>query len=235
MKAYKAFYPGLQSFNGMRFEIGKRYTTADAGIGRNGFHAALDPMFCLGFVSPERGGEYHEVDVGGIVDHGDMVGNTSYSPYSAVSGQTIRIGRKMSVTDMLHRCMIYRLSLCARECSGMGTGYCIRVVNDDRFGSCTASGELCSAIARDSDSEAFVSGSRCLAVAEGPYSSAMVEPQSQNCLAVAKGERTRIGGCQNTWLLFISGNAPKAVKVDGHTIKAGTYYTLMGDTIIKTD
>ena len=204
MKAYKAFYPGLQSFNGMRFETGKRYTTADAGIGRNGFHAALDPMFCLGFVSPERGGEYHEVEVGGIVDHGDLGGDGGCGRYSAVSAQTIRVGRKMSVADMLRRCMDYRLSLCARECSGMGSGYCVRVVNDGRFGTCTASGELCSGVARDSDSEAFVSGERCLAVACGPYSSAMVEPKSRNCLAVATGEGARIGGCQDTWLLFVS-------------------------------
>lgn len=233
MIAYKAFYPGLKSFNGMQFETGKTYRVENKGIAKGGFHAAADPMFCLGFVQPRSGGIYHEVDISGITDRGELE-NGACGHYSAMTGERLRIGRRLSVEEMLSACMSYRLAQCVRTEDGKGSGYGIKVVNESRFGTAYVRGTLCTAVAAEEDSEAFASGERCTAIAEGDCSSAMIEDAcSRNCLAVAKGRHSRIGGCYGTWLLFLNEDKPLYACVGTDGIRPDTYYTLINGKIEK--
>ena len=85
------------------------------------------------------------------------------------------------------------------------------------------------------NAEAFASGERCTAIAEGDCSSAMIQDaSSRNCLAVAKGRHSRIGGCSGTWLLFLNEDKPLYACVGTDGIRPDTYYTLTNGKIEKT-
>lgn len=90
MKAYKGFNEDL-TCRGFQYEEGKSYHDDEAEMCESGFHACLDPIYCLDFYLPNRA-VYHEVELGGVTDG---------SPDSTkVCGTDITIGKRLSVKEM---------------------------------------------------------------------------------------------------------------------------------------
>lgn len=228
MKAYKAFRKGMKGMNNFLFKEGKTYRTTNKGLSKGGFHAATDPLYCLSFITPECGGEYHEVDIAGLTDQGRPFAEKDKR--TAITGSIIKIGKKMTPSQMVLESYLSRINETVAETEGTGTGEKITVKDDPIFGLSRASGYRCVAITESKDGIATASGEDCCAVAKGKNAYARVKGnQYSQCgmLAVAEGKGSAAAAPINQWLLFIDDEGtPHAYKVDGKTIKPDIYYTL---------
>lgn len=235
MKAYKAFHKGLKGMGNYQFQEGKTFRTYNKGLSRGGFHAATDPLYCLCFISPESGGEYHEVDISGLTDEGRPFEETDKR--TAVTGSMIRIGRRMTASEMMLESYRSRMRGTTEEAEGIGAGERVKVKDDPVFGLSRASGYRCVAVAENEDGSATASGEDCCAVAIGERAYARVrEGKHSQCgvLAVAEGKDSAAAAPLHQWILFIDedGN-PHGFRVDGKEIKPDIYYTFKKGKPVK--
>jgi hypothetical protein len=91
MKAYKGFNDDL-TCRGFQYEEGKSYHEDEAIMCESGFHACLNPIYCLDFYYPNHAAVYHEVEIDGVTN--------GPSPQTKVCGTDITIGKRLSVEEM---------------------------------------------------------------------------------------------------------------------------------------
>lgn len=198
--AYKAFYPGLKGQGSFQYEVGRTYTSHNDGIGRHGFHAALDPGFCLRFISPSQGGVYGEVEIDGAIDRGAVNLDDGAGQHTAVTGESIRVLRILPVEQMLLRAVNFR-TLKAEE-----DGKVTRAA-DSRFGVAVGSGRFAVAIADVPGGYASVQGdwSCALATQDG----CTVEASGPESIAAALRPGCWAGG--DGYILLADWNNPSAL------------------------
>lgn len=199
--AYKAFYPGLKGQGSFQYEVGKTYTSHNDGIGRHGFHAALDPVFCLGFISPSRGGVYGEVEIDGAIDRGGVISDDGRGQYTAVTGESIRILRTLGVEQMLLRAVNYRSLKGEEEGRVQRTSDSLYGVsrNADRCGVCVADMEGSSASAFGEWGCALSQAEGCTVHADGP-----------NGIAAALHDGCWASASRNAWILLADWHDPSS-------------------------
>lgn len=96
MKAYKGFNKDM-TCNGFQYEEGKMYEEDEAKCCVTGFHACENPIDCFNYY-PVLFSEYHEVECKGKIDHNDYFSNDS-----KLSCTKIKIGKKISIFDMVKK------------------------------------------------------------------------------------------------------------------------------------
>jgi hypothetical protein len=93
MKMYKGFNKDLSCKN-FQFEEGKTYThDKEAKLCISGFHACEYPLDCFRYYTPSKS-EYHEVEL-------TKISNEIDPTCSKRCGSRIKIGRKLSIVDMI--------------------------------------------------------------------------------------------------------------------------------------
>lgn len=216
--AYKAFFPGLKGMFDFQYELDKTYTSHNDGIGRHGFHAAANPMFCLQFITPEQGGEYALVQLDGAIDRGGVTTENVNKANSAITGESIRIERMMSVEDMLFAHFTLRLAHAHEK------DYLVRATSSS-YNLARAQGDRCTCIADAEDAVAQASGYEAVAIAAGPSSIAIAT--GQGSLAVALGEGAYASGDKGSYLLLADWNRPgKYIYI--HHPEKDIYYGYVG-------
>lgn len=233
MKAYKAFRKGLKSICG-NYTYGNGKTHSQD---RSLFFAAEDSYFCLRFGEPENS-EYHEVELSGITTTSGVQDDRSWD-YTEATGQSITIGREVSVAEMLWLSYLYRLSWTSEEQEGdTDTERCCSVASG-KSKTVVAKGNKSVAVARSAGTCASCHGNRSVSCAEGRYSRAYAG--GTDSLAIALGPDSCAAGDRSNWLLLTDrGQHPEgtawpktvAVLVDGEKIKEKTYYKLKNGKII---
>lgn len=233
MKAYKAFRKGLKSICG-NYTYGNGKTHSQD---RSLFFAAEDPYFCLRFGKPEDS-EYHEVELSGITTTSGVQDNRSWD-YTEATGQSITIGREVSVAEMLWLSYLYRLSWTREEQDGDTDVERGCSVTSREAKVVTAYGDKSVAVARTAGSCARCQGNRSAACAEGRRSRAYAG--GTDSLAIALGPDSCAAGERNNWLLLTDrGQHPEgtawpktvAVLVDGEQFREKTYYQLKNGQIV---
>lgn len=101
IKAIKGFNKGMITHTGFQYEEGKEYENHDAICCETGFHACEDPMDLLVFYYPAKS-IFHEVVLDGKIDKSNFD--------SKVAATKIKIGKKLSVTDIIDHSIEFRLN-----------------------------------------------------------------------------------------------------------------------------
>lgn len=180
MIAYKAVHKDMHSEFGNQpvYEVGRTYRFPLAARGVGGFHAAEDPLFCLGFIPPNRG-RYLKVDLSGSLDaSGCANGDT------AAAATTMTILEELSVEQMLWEAVRYRFAWACKTVTDKKevTGERLLAIAD-KIPSVSVTGERCIAYAKGTDTCAKACGRHCLAVAEGKGATAEVSGHDAIALA----------------------------------------------------
>lgn len=219
--AYKAFHQGLKGAQNYQYEIGKEYSSYNEGVGAHGFHAALDPVFCLTFIPPHRGGEYAEVQIDGAISRGGVTSRESRCGDNAVTGEVIRITRRLSVSEMLIRAVKYRTERATELDS-------LKNASESRFCAVSICGNKCAAIADADNSYAEASGANCLAVATGTDSEAYAT--GTDSVAAAIGTGCWAGGA--SFVVLSDWSNPSSLTYL-HNPKTGFFYSLQDGVVVE--
>lgn len=199
MLAFKAVHKDMSSNFGEKptYEIGKTYHFPTAARGLSGFHAAEDPIFCLGFIPPEQG-RYFKVEIQGRTDPD---GGAGANGQGAVAGTSITFLQELTVEQMLWYSMRYRLAWAKNPVHENTSGERAMGVCSRKGQSITVHGNRCVAVAGKEGCSATAHGSNALAVAEAPGATASVS--GSNALGVAYGRDAKAEGHNGAWILII--------------------------------
>ena len=119
------------------------------------------------------------------------------------------------------------------------TGYQSAATNTGYQSAATNTGDYSAATNTGYRSAATNTGYRSAATNTGDYSAA--EVKGKDCIAIAAGYNSKASGTIGCWLVLTERNNNyeildvKAVRVDGHSIKENTYYTLKNGHIKETE
>ena len=232
LKGYKGFDKDLKcspNGNTMQYEIGKVYETDKKPVRctNNGFHFCLNPFDVFGYYPPSNS-RYCEVEGDGDIDQsGDD---------TKVACSKLKIGLEIGLKDMIEAGLKFILEKATWSDENRATGY---------QAGAQATGDRAGAQATGCHAGAQATGIMAMASANG-YKSAVIIDGSQ-AVGCALGYRSKAKGTLGSWLViaerddwdYDSGSYPikqvKAVKVDGETIKADTFYILKDGEFVEAD
>ena len=214
MKTYKGFDKDLKC-RGFQYEIGKEYEVdGDVSVCENGFHACAAPLEVFDYYSPVDS-RYCEVEQSGQLDTGDG---------SKIASKKIKIGAEVSVPHLIKAHMQY-----VRDKIEHAEN------KEEKGDSANLAGGYRANLA-GGDSANLAGGNRANAISRGMSS------VGENGVACARGNGCKVKGGKGSVLILIEENGGdydikdwKAAVVDGHTIKADTWYTLKNGEFVEVD
>ncbi len=107
MKAYKGFDRDMKCRD-FQYSEGEAYETSRVKVCEAGFRACRNPVDCLAYYTPGAGSVYHEVALSGKVEEPENADDTK------VAASRIRIGKRLSVADMVEAAYAYVRAKCKR-------------------------------------------------------------------------------------------------------------------------
>lgn len=216
MKGYKAFDADMKC-RWKQYEAGQTYEEPEARLCETGIHFCEQPMAVLSYYplvqEDGRLTRYAEVEApeGAYTDE---------EKHKYVT-KKLNVGAEIGIPGLIKAQVEY-----VRERA--------EKVEDGVRGNAAASGVSGNAAASGWSGNAAASGERGTAVVTGPYGKA--NASGKQCLAAAWGNDTCAKGAVGSWLVLteFAGEEikdAKLVKVDGKTIKADTFYRLVGGNL----
>ena len=227
IKSYKGFNKDMKCRD-FQYEVGKEYEMdGDIEVCERGFHACPNPIDVFSYYPPATS-RYCEVEQSGKLDESES---------DKVCSSKIKIGAELTIPGIVKAAISYVRSRCTNEHNAepgkpATAGYRGAATAGDS-GAATA-GSYGAATAGDSG--AATAGSYGAATSRGSSS------VGTNGLAVARGEGVKVKGGLGAILVIAEENSNnydikewKAVVVDGETIKADTWYKLVGGKLVEVD
>lgn len=214
MKAYKGFTKDMKC-RGFQFEEGKTYEEKEAELCKSGFHACEKPLDVFGYYGPANS-IYHEVELENV--------DPRREDDSKICAKRIKIGAKLSISDLVKAVVEYTLSKIKEELASTNTGNCSASTNT---GYCSASTNTGNRSASNN------TGNRSASTNTGNYSASDVT--GLGSVAAALGIEGRAKGALGCWIVCAEraeiGHEwqridVKCAKVDGEIIKPDTWYSL---------
>ena len=213
IKGYKGFDKDM-TCRGFQYESGKDYTyDGDIECCRSGFHFCENPLEVLSYYPPATS-RFCKVEGSGKVDKIDED--------SKVSVSNLHIGLEIGLSGLIQA----------------GIKFILDKVNYNN-NKATNTGD-CSASTNTGDrSAATNTGDSSAATNTGNYSAA--EVKGKDSIAIAAGYNSKASGTIGCWLVLTERNSDyeivdvKAVRVDGHSIKENTFYSLENGQIKETE
>ena len=232
IKAYKGFDKNLRCRD-FQYEVGKEYETERAKLCEAGFHACENPLDCLNYYSPNDGCVYHEVEVSGDVEKAD--------DDSKVAATKIKIGARLSIAGIVKGAIDFIFSK-AKPTSGYCThaatsGYRANAATSGVCAHAATSGDCAHAATSGDYAHAATSGDYAHAATSGDYAHA--EVKGKDAIAAVLGRGCKARGALGCWLVLTERGdnwhilGVQAVKVDGESIKADTWYELRGGKVVE--
>ena len=176
-------------------------------ICNKGFHACEDPLDCLEYYTPNKS-VYHEVELEDVSpERGD--------DDTKIVGKTIRIGAKLSISDMVKASIDFRMSKCTSVPGGRSTQDGGAANATGYRGAANATGDYGGASATGKAGVALAAGLRCKAKGTIGCALCLIERKWNNEQKIHE-----IINC-------------KAVIVDGKEIKADTWYRLVNGELTE--
>ena len=213
VKAYKGFDKDLRC-RGFQYEVGKEYETECAELCESGFHACENPLDCLNYYEPHNS-VYHEVELDGDIDRG--------GDDSKVAATRIKIGAKLSIAGIVKGAIDFIFSK-AKPTSGY-------------HAHAATSGDCAHAATSGCCAHAATSGDYANAATSGDCAHA--EVKGKDAIAAVLGQGCKARGALDCWLVLTERDddghilGVQAVKVDGESIKADTWYELRGGKAVE--
>ena len=213
IKGYKGFDKDMKC-RGFQYESGKDYTyDGDIKCCRSGFHFCENPLEVLSYYPPATS-RFCEVEGSGNSD------KTNEDSKIAVSN--LHIGLEIGLSWLIQAGVKFILDKVNYNDN--------RVSNTGDYSAATNTGDY---------SAATNTGNYSAATNTGNYSAA--EVKGKDSIAIASGYKSKASGAIGCWLVLTERNSDyeivdvKAVRVDGHSIKENTYYTLENGQIKETE
>ena len=213
IKGYKGFDKDMKC-RGFQYEIGKDYTyDGDIECCQSGFHFCENPLDVLSYYSPATS-RFCEVEGSGNSDREDYG--------SKISVSNLHIGLEIGLSGLIQA----------------GVKFILDKVNynDNRVSN---TGDRSAATNTGDRSAATNTGDHSAATNTGDHSAA--EVKGKDSIAMATGYKSKASGAIGCWLVLTERNSDyeivdvKAIRVDGHSIKENTYYTLENGQIKETE
>ena len=204
IKGYKGFDKDMTCL-GFQYESGKDYTyDGDIECCRSGFHFCENPLEVLSYYPPATS-RFCEVEGSGNSD--------GENDDSKISVSNLHIGLEIGLSGLIQA----------------GIKFILDKVNYNN-NKATNTGD-CSAATNTGDRSAATNTGYCSAATNtGNYSAA--EVKGKESIAIAAGYNSKASGTIGCWLVLTERNSNyeivdvKAVRVDGHSIKENTFYSL---------
>ena len=215
---------GFKGFNsdmtcrGFKYDEGKDYEEqGDISVCSKGFHFCLYPLDVFGYYPPAYIGmnKFHEVEGSGEMDVD--------TDDTKIACSKIHIGAELSIKSIVDAAIKFTFSKCKWVKGNIATGY---------QGAASATGYRGAASATGDRGAASATGDRGAASATGKES-----------IALAAGKDCKAKGALGCWIVLAErgewdGNtypivSVKAFKVDGKSVKADTFYTLVNGEAVE--
>ena len=234
MKAYKAFNKDM-TCKGFQYEEGKTYELPDgqeAALCENGFHACERAVDVLGYYNASDA-VVHEVEVDGV--------DEKRQNDTKLAARKIHIGARLNVAQIVQATFEYNKEHCTEEHTDpkqASAGYRGAASAGESGAASAGSYGAASAgsygAASAGKSGAASAGYRGAAVSRG------TAEVGKNGIAAARGNGCKVRGGLGAVLVIAEEESNsynivtwKAVVVDGETIKADTWYTLMDGELVE--
>ena len=213
IKGYKGFDKDM-TCRGFQYESGKDYTyDGDIECCRSGFHFCENPLEVLSYYPPATS-RFCEVEGSGNSD--------GENDDSKISVSNLHIGLEIGLSGLIQAGIKFILDKVNYNNN--------KATNTGDYSAATNTGN-CSAATNTGDrSAATNTGDRSAATNTGNYSAA--EVKGKESIAIAAGYNSKASGTIGCWLVLTERNSNyeivdvKAVRVDGHSIKENTFYSL---------
>ena len=215
---------GFKGFNsdmtcrGFKYDEGKDYEEqGDISVCSKGFHFCLYPLDVFGYYPPAYIGmnKFHEVEGSGEMDVD--------TDDTKIACSKIHIGAELSIKSIVDAAIKFTFSKCKWVKGKIATG---------NRGAASATGDQGAASATGYRGAASATGDRGAASATGKES-----------IALAAGKDCKAKGALGCWIVLAErgewdGNtypivSVKAFKVDGKSVKADTFYTLVNGEAVE--
>ena len=227
LKAFKGFDKRLRC-RGFQYEVGKEYQEQEAALCRKGFHACENPLDTFRYYPPTDS-RYCEVE---IDDNGQR-----NSDDSKVCGEKIKIGEEIGLDGAIKAGVQFIFETCEGSDENHASGYSGNAAASGWMGNAAASGDRGNAAASGDSGNAAASGVRGTATVTGRDGRASA--LGEQCIAVAWGNNSLAKGTLGNWIVFSERGSSgdivdaKLARVDGETIRADTWYTLIRGEIVE--
>ena len=240
IKGYKGFDKDM-TCRGFQYESGKDYTyDGDIECCRSGFHFCENPLEVLSYYPPATS-RFCEVEGSGNSD--------GENDDSKISVSNLHIGLEIGLSGLIQagiKFILDKVNYNNNKATNTGdrsaatntgdrsaatnTGDYSAATNTGDYSAATNTGYCSAATNTGYCSAATNTGYRSAATNTGNYSAA--EVKGKESIAIAAGYNSKASGTIGCWLVLTERNSNyeivdvKAVRVDGHSIKENTFYSL---------
>ena len=210
-KGFKGFDKDLKC-RGFQYEVGKEYEQkGEIRCCKNGFHFCENPFDALDYYNPATS-RYCKVEGDGEIDRG----------INKVAASHIYIGDELNWHSFINACVKFIFDKVNWNS--------VHMINSDNY-----------SVAKNNCvySVAMNDGFKSVATNTGDNSTAKVG--YKDSVAIVIGKNCKAAGVLDSWLVLTERDCNseivgmKAVKVDGTTIKADTYYALRNGEIVEVN
>ena len=235
IRGFKGFNPDM-TCRGFKYEEGKDYEEkGDISACNNGFHFCLHPLDVFGYYPPSSLGmnKFHEVE-----GSGDMDVDTDDTK---IACSKIHIGAELSIKSIVDAAIKFTFSKCKWVKGKIATGYQGAASATGNYGAASATGDQGAASATGYQGAASATGDQGAASATGYQGAASAT--GKESIALAAGKDCKAKGALGCWIVLAErgewdGNtypivSVKAFKVDGKSVKADTFYTLVNGEAVE--
>ena len=213
IKGYKGFDKDMTCL-GFQYESGKDYTyDGDIECCRSGFHFCENPLEVLSYYPPATS-RFCEVEGRGNSD--------GENDDSKISVSNLHIGLEIGLSGLIQAGIKFILDKVNYNNN--------KATNTGDRSAATNTGDRSAATNTGDRSAATNTGYCSAATNTGNYSAA--EVKGKESIAIAAGYNSKASGTIGCWLVLTERNSNyeivdvKAVRVDGHSIKENTFYSL---------
>ena len=241
IKSFKGFDKDLKC-RGFQYEIGKEYEEKEAKACHCGFHACEHPLDVFGYYAPNDS-RYCEVEQSGEIDKSES---------NKTCSTKIKIGAELSLKDIVAAAIKFTFEKSKPENTKHATGYkgassatgnCGASSATGYKGASSATGDYGASSATGYKGASSATGNCGASSATGDYGASSAT--GLNSIALAAGYKCKAKGAIGSWLCIAERDEwngetypikeVRAVKVDGETVKADTWYMLVNGELKEVE
>ena len=247
--AYKGFDQDLKC-RGMQYEVGKTYETdGDIKCCDSGFHAYENPLDVFDYYAPADS-RYCKVEQSGTL--------SKDADNSKVTSSKLHVQCEIGLKGIIEAGVKFifdkvnwkdnKESNTGNWSAATNTGYYSAATNTGNYSAATNTGYYSAATNTGNQSAATNTGNYSAATNTGYYSAATntgdysaAKVDGKDSVAIVTGKDSKASGTLGCWLVLTERDENshikevKAVKVDGKSIKADTYYKLVDGEVKEVD